>query len=252
MAKQKKLNIDVLCPSKGRFSKVMTKRLFPNLKLIVRHDEVDQYKEANPDVEVIGTPASVKSLVATRQWMLEKFGTQFMVDDDIVSLKRMYAEPSEPASIDDPELVMQIVEMNAWMAQAIGAKMWGYQSWQNPTEYVSQKPFRFTTFLNNSYMGFLDGHDLAYRTDMEEAEDYYISCLNVFKNRYMFVDRRFTFSTKDNFLSDGGCNDVRTTEVMMKNTLILRRTFGEVVTTKKATNTKKHVHKGERSISFPF
>lgn len=246
------MNIHVLCVSKGRQTKVMTKRLFPNLKLVVPHNEEDSYKEANPDVEVIGTPKSVNSLVKTRQWMLENFGTQFMVDDDITDCKRMYADSNDTASIDDPELVMQIVEMNAWMAQAIGAKMWGYQAGQHPAEYISQKPFRFTSFLNNSYMGFLDGHDLTYRTDMEEAEDHYISCLNVYKNRYMFVDRRFTFSTKDNFLSDGGCADVRNTEVMMKNTLILRRTFGEVVTSKKVTPHKKHVHKGERSISFPF
>lgn len=97
------MNIHVLCVSKGRQTKVMTKRLFPNLKLVVPHNEEDSYREANPDVEVIGTPKSVNSLVKTRQWMLENFGTQFMVDDDITDCKRMYADSNDTASIDDPE-----------------------------------------------------------------------------------------------------------------------------------------------------
>ena len=246
------MDIKILCPSRLRAKEVLTTKWIPNLTLIVREEEVEEYKLHNPDQEVIGTPAYVDNIAKTRQWMLDNYDNIFMVDDDVSAVMRTYVEKGEEAKIFDTVLIEEMIREHAYIAKEMGAYCWGYQSIRNPNEFNSHKVIRHTGYLNNSHIGFLKGHNLTYAEDYGEAEDYYISLMNYYKNRYALIDMRFTFHTKDNFLADGGVNDTRTVDMMEQNTLRLRREFGERVVIKKPTNNKKKVHRGERSIIFPF
>ena len=64
--------VHIVCPSKGRAAKVLTKKLVKNLILVVPHNEVSDYEKHNPECQVIGTPEHVKGITPTRQWILEK------------------------------------------------------------------------------------------------------------------------------------------------------------------------------------
>jgi len=66
------------------------------------------------------------------------------------------------------------------------------------------------------------------------------------------MDTRYAFFTKDNFMARGGCNDYRTEESMKENTLLLRRSFGDVVRIKRAVAFRKKVNRGERTIQIPL
>lgn len=225
-----------------------------NFLLVVREDELEKYKEHNPEIETIGTPPHINNIAKTRQWILEKYVDEniFMVDDDVTAVVRTYVEKGEESKIDDPVTILEIIRENAYIAKQIGAFTWGYQSIRNPNEYNSHKPLKHTGYLNNSHIGFLKGHGLVYDLGYGEAEDYYISCLNYYKHRFSLIDRRFTFMTKDNFLASGGVNDIRTIDMMVENTIKLREVFGECIVVKKPTANKKKVHMGERSIVFPY
>lgn len=246
------MEIKIVCPSRKRADHLLTKNVIENLIVIVRQEEVEEYRRKNPDVEIIGTPEWVDNIAKTRQWMFDTFDQVFMVDDDVTGVHRTYIEKGETSKITDKQTVFEIIRECAYITKEIGAYVFGFQSIRNPNEYISHRPFRHTGYLNNSHIGFIKGHNLVYSQEFGEAEDYYISCLNYYKHRYAFIDTRFTFHTKDNFLAQGGVNDLRTTEMMVENTLKLRKLFGEVVKIKKPTNNKSKVHLGERSLVFPY
>jgi signal peptidase I len=242
----------VLCPSRSRASRVTTTKFISDLVLVVNSDQKDEYIKHNPDIRVISPPEDVKGITPTRQWMVDNFPAFFMVDDDVVAVKRNYVEPGEEAEIDDPTLVREIIEHSYYLCKLLGAKMFSYPSTRNPLEYIAHEPFKFTGYFNNSHTGFVEDHGLKYHLGFGEAEDYYISLLNAYKNRYGFFDCRFTFITKDNFVGDGGCCEYRTEKMMLDNTIRLRKMFGDAVVVKRATHVKKNIHQGERSILIPY
>lgn len=244
--------VKIFCCSRSRYKNVTTLKVVANVTLVVNHDQEHLYRDHNPDVDIIALPKGLRGITHARQWLIDNYDEFFMIDDDIYQVRRNYAEKGEYSYVKEPETVYAIIEQSHNIARLLGAKMYGFPNTRQPIAYISHVPFTFTGYFNNSYCGFLKGHGLNYNLTMGEAEDYYISLLNAHKNRYGFFDERFTFVTKDNFVGDGGVCEYRTNEMMLENTIKLRKLFGEAVKIKKATGIKSKIHLGERSVQVPF
>lgn len=248
-----KKQIKILCPSKGRADNVMTIALIPTLELVVSENEAEEYKKNYPDTIVHSVPSYIKGITATRQWMLENFEEVFMIDDDVASLRRNFAfGENDPVRMFDPEVILEIINSTAGIAKDIGAKVFSFSKIRNPLEYNSFKPIVHTGYMNASFCGFLKGHGLSYDVSMSEGEDHYMSCLTMYKHRYCLIDNRYSFITDGNFTSKGGCNTYRTRDSMMKNTLYLKKLFGDAIAYKIPTELKQNVNIGERSLKFPY
>ncbi len=63
------MKVNIVCPSHLRADSVLTKHLIPSLRIVVRESDLGEYKEHNPEIEVIGTPSEVNNIAKTRQWM---------------------------------------------------------------------------------------------------------------------------------------------------------------------------------------
>ena len=246
------MKLRILCPSKGRADRVMTTRFVPSLILVVPHGEGSAYKEHNPNQEILETPKGLRGITATKQWFLETFDEWFSIDDDIMGIRMWYEPDIDEAWVTDPQVIMDIILRVRNIAREMGAFMYGFSHKRRPVHYKSHQPFQFTGYMNSSHFGILKGHKLWYNLEMDEAEDHWLSCLNAYVHRYFLIDTRYSFITKDNFTADGGCNDYRTEESMKRNTLILRRTFGDSVVLKSAAPSKSRVQQYERSIKIPY
>lgn len=77
-------------------------------------------------------------------------------------------------------------------------------------------------------------------------------CMNLYKNRYMLIDNRYTLLTKDNFVGKGGACEYRKQEDMMRQTELLIKKFGNVIRPKRATVAREIINEGERSLNAPF
>ena len=247
--------IKILCPSKGRSNNVRTLQFIPDLSLVVPENEADEYKKNYPNTEVLGVPSSLKGITKTRQWILDRYRDIdiFMIDDDVVCLRKNYAfGKDDPTTISDVVAISEIINQTAYIAKEIGAKVFSFSKIRNPLEYNAFQPIVHTGYMNASFCGFLQGHDLSYDLNLSEGEDHYISCLTIYKHRYCLIDNRYSFVTDGNFTAIGGCNDYRTRESMKKNTMYLRELFGEAITIKQASKLKGNVNIGERSLKFPY
>lgn len=248
------MSLKIVIPSRGRAEDILTLKFFPDAALVVGAREEAEYRKHNPNSEIIVEAPHVNNIVKCRAWLLELFADQdlFMLDDDVKYIRKNY-DTGKDMGVSTPKEAMEIVTHVHDLAKQLDAKMFGFQSIRNVVEYNGFSPLSFTGYLNNSYVGFLAGHGLKFSTNMVEGEDYYISLMSKYKNRYHLRESRWTFITYANWTLSQGCSTYRTTEIMKKNTAYLQRMFGsDVVVTKKATHTKGKINEGERSLKFPF
>jgi len=244
--------VRIVTPSKGRADNVLTTRLVDHLTLVVPKNEVEAYALHNPQCKIVAEPDNVKNIVQSRQFILDTYPNVFMIDDDVKSIRKNYSYEGEEYSVTDSNEITSIIQRTADIAKGIGAKMYGFLNVRNPLHYVSHSPIKFTGYLNASYCGYLEGHNLEYDLTYKEGEDHYMSCLNVYRNRYMVIDGRYSFITDGNFEAEGGCQIDRTKTEMLKTTLKLKRTFGDVISVKQKTTGKNKLREGERTVTFPF
>lgn len=246
--------VKIVSPSLGRASKTKVQNLISHVTFVVPDRQVDEYKENLPDNEIVGCPNEIKGIVATRQWMLEKWPNIFMADDDIYQVRRQFSETQKAeTNIKDPDLAWELIQNLASITKQMGGYHFGFSNAREPVQFESGKPIVHTKYINNSFMGFLEGHGLSYDLNFDEAEDYYICCMNIYKNRFSVIDQRYVFKTYQNFTSDGGCSLYRTQESMIRNTDRLKALFGEdIVKDKIQSKLKKSINKGERTLIFPL
>jgi hypothetical protein len=244
--------VKIFCCSRSRFKDVKTLKIVPELTLVVNYDQAHKYKEYNPNTEVISLPEGLSGITHARQWLLNNFDEFFMIDDDIYELRVNYNEPNERAAINDIEMGYRVIENARDLAREFGVKMYGFPSTRRPVAYNAHQPYSFAGYFNNSYCGILKNHNLSYNLTMGEAEDYYLSLMNARINRKSFMDNRFTFVTEKNFVGTGGVCEYRTTEMMIENTIKLRKLFGNAVVIKKASSIRRRVNLGERTLRIPL
>jgi len=244
------MQLPILCPSKGRASDVLTKKYFPEMIIIVPSGEGDLYRDHNPDQEVMETPKGIRGITMTRQWCLDKWDEVFFVDDDVKSIVKNFTAKQEEAS---PGEISEVIKRDCFIAREIGAKMFGYRSIRNPVEFKGNMLFNSTGYINFSHVGILKDHGLKFDLTLSEAEDYYLTALNIYLNRYSVISHAYSFHTDNNFHKTGGCSDYRTERVMMQNTKKLIDYFGNnVVRYKNKSGGKKSIIRGERSVTFPI
>jgi hypothetical protein len=220
--------VKVIIPSMGRPETVMTKQVIANASICVPDSQVADYEKYNPECEIIGHPDSVKGLMAKRQWIYDNYPNVFMVDDDMVQVKRNFESPASPEHQEDDELspfqVYELVQVLAHTAKEMGAYLFGYGVIKNPLHFSPQKPFKLVGNIPGWTVGMLEGSKLKFPDVQLWIEDDYISLLNQYYHRYMLIDQRYTFMEKQQ--KTGGIVGDRDPEKVEAGLNYLRAKFG--------------------------
>ena len=260
----------IVVPSYNRPKDVITTRVVANCTLCVRASQVSEYKKHNPDVEIVACPDNVKGIIGTRQWIIENFPAVLMLDDDISAVVRAM-NPSKYAEIRNrnpdipdhdkltPDEAYAVIQQVADVAKQLGAYLWGFTAAQIVRDVKPQEPFSANTYINGTQMGVFAGGGMSFPVEDDDAglcEDYYLNCINAYKNRFSFVDNRFLFISKT-FSTSGGCADFRTVQKEERAYKYLRAKFGDAIRKKgDVTNIngklRNKTHPWERSLCIPF
>lgn len=248
----------VVTPTYKRAGKVQSIGVSSNLKLVVRQSEAAEYKEHYPDSEIVQLPTQIIGLTMTRQWIYDYFGDVFMIDDDVVKCRRLYPV-SRKASFCDmtPEETYELIQYTGNMALLAGCYLFGFNKNPNPLTYKPFVPIEMNKLINGCAIGMVSGSGLVFDNRFLAVEDFYISLLNYYKHRMAWIDMRFNFTQKDTFANVGGQQAYRTNETEKESTMLLRKTFGEVVSLKKdgyggGSVRSKNKNKYGRTISIPL
>lgn len=242
------IDIDIVIPSMGRAGCVLTKGAIAHGVLCVPDSQEEEYRDANPEMEIETHPDSVVGLTAKRQWIIEHHKNVFMIDDDIKAIVRMYTEDNSKLDKDEAYDIIQYIGNCAHLA---GCYLFGLSKEKQPLAYNDHKPIQLTGIINGS-VGILDGGGLYYNKQCILTEDYWMSAYNAYTNRKCWIDTRFSERAGTAFESKGGCSAYRTEEAEAKDTLYLRRLFGEAIQIKKNSAIAKSKLKYMRTLKIPF
>lgn len=247
--------LKVVCCSKGRAKNVITTKFIDKMDFFVPENEADEYKDNIPKTcTVTPVPMKIKGIVKTRQYALDKYRDidHFQIDDDVIQVWDLFDLDTTANKLKDKNRIWDILNETRFIAKELKAKIYGYCNIKRPIQFDGMSLFSSNGYINASYCGFIAGHDYNYDINMKEGEDHFMSCLSIYKDRYHFIDKRYSFITKQNFESDGGCSSYRSTEGMKETTITLKKYFGDSIGVKSDGGLRKCVNIGERSFKKKF
>lgn len=192
------MDCKVVIPSRKRAETVLTK--IDNAILCVHKSEKEKYKEHN-NAEIITHDLS--SLSEIRQFIYNKLGDVFMVDDDIVSVERLYCTENDKLTSTE---IFNLIQTTYQRAKSINAFIFGFNTSPVKKHYKQHKPFMMKGYINGSSIGMIKNQNLFFDKNTTAAESHWINLLNAYFNRFLFIDMRFHFRQKTNstFVLEGG------------------------------------------------
>jgi hypothetical protein len=215
--------IELVVPTHGRAGKITTQKNVAGAVLCVSKSQLPLYKEHYPDANYEVHPDDVIGLAAKRQWIMERFGDVFMVDDDI---RRVLDLTSVPGKLEyvRPQDVRSIVERCAEMAEDCGAFLYGFAPLCDVRTYNCFKPFRFT--------GYVPGHSFGVR------------------HRLVTVDERYGFYQDATFKATGGLGAHRTRDRERQGFEMLKKHFGPAVERKQPKAKREQKKHGDHPMNY--
>lgn len=244
------IEFKIIIPSMGRADSVVTTSAVKNAILCVPESEEKDYAEHNPGVEIFTHPDSVNGLAAKRQFILERCGNHYQIDDDVKNIQRVYTESGEETKLDADE-AYDIIQYIGNCANLAGCKVFGMGKEQNPLIYNEFKPISLTGAIMGS-MGFIEGSKLYFHPKLSLCDDYWMCALNAYLYRYLWIDNRFSEKVVPTFGNKGGCGHLRTIDAERDETLLLRQCFGEAIVLKQDTVLAKRKFEYQRTLRVPF
>lgn len=217
-------NVPIICPTHNRAGLVTAFKAFGNhMTLCVAESQVPAYEAAYPDADLLVHPDSIVGSSPKRGWLYEKFGTLFMVDDDV---GQMIDFRDNPIRRVEPDEARDVIERCADTAAQLGAKLWGVHGTGNPMLYKPGKPFKVSPgLILGCAMGLHPSDKLWFPQEPWAHEDLFISGLNAYHHRFVFQDLRYGLEPA--YKNQGGRATVMTSDWFARSKEHLADSFGE-------------------------
>lgn len=235
---------------------VLTHKLLNNYVICVPESQYEDYLQYHPAEHLVTHPDTVIGLTAKWQWMLDNLMDDealFFLDDDISHVIRTssYSDDHDKR-VKDPETVEGIIQQLVDTAKGINSVFFGINTMPHSIQFMTGfEPFRVIGYINGAAMGFLKNHNLRFNTEFWLKGDWWMTLLNLYKNRYGIVDYRYAFAQEGTFVREGGQTAYRSTDREREEIKMLRRYFGDVIKTGlKKSRSRKTDYAGIDSTSI--
>lgn len=235
----------------------LTHQAIPIDAICVPESQKAAYVAANLGTKIVTHPDSVKGIGLKRQWIYDKWGDVFMVDDDLKSFVRTYL-PKYRSRVKysrmTPEEAYDAVHVLYQMAIQFNAYLFAFAITGDVRNYSPQKPFKFNVPVNGAAMGMRAGSKLFFHPESTAANDMFVSGLNAYFHRYAFVDTRFSFIQEATFAFPGGLSGIRSQGTEVEDKGFLERMFGNAIKVRGGNRRRLGPAKsaGNRSLIIPF
>jgi len=245
------MEVKIIIPTKGRAKTIISHRYVAHAIICCPESEKEDYKKTCAESEVIAHPDSLIGLALKRQWIMDKFGDVFMVDDDIMGMTNLAKRRGEAGRVD-PVDAYWIIQNCANIAKLTGCYLYGFNKNVRPEHYSGHLPYAMTGYINECAIGILKGSKhLKFNPDIKGSGDYYICALNAYHHRKSFIDMRYCFNQDGIGNAIGGASDYRTTETEKQDFELLKMFFGNAIQLKTGGMfANKHAH--SKTLIIPF
>lgn len=187
------------------------------------------YRERISGVEILTHPDEMKGIARKRQFICDRFGDVFQVDDDVVAFIRMFNPIYKKNSKLTADEATDVIQRTYETATELGAYLFGVCPHADTRQFQPMLPFRVTGHVNGAAFGLRAGSKIRFDTRAISVGDHVITGLNAFHHRFMWRDDRFGIQVKDTFVGKGGLAGIRTSDTEQKDNELLKQMFGDAV-----------------------
>jgi hypothetical protein len=242
----------IVSPSHARAGLVKVTRLIPDIPLCVPASQEADYRKSNPENELIVHPDTIVGLSAKRQWLLDRYGDVFMLDDDVAVMNDLTRAPGESMRVTDPQVIRDLIYRLFDQAAQMGAHLLGFANFANPAAAWPHHPFELTGFVPGRAIGVRAGGKLFFPDRVLITDDLYVSALNAHFHRYCLRDCRYVFMAPGTWKNEGGMNVHRSWQRMLENNQLMIDLFGEAIVKKSGTKMAKIKHDAQLALRMPW
>jgi hypothetical protein len=242
--------IAIVIASHKRAAKITTHKKVKNSIICIPDAQLSEYREhVSPDFEIVTHPDNVIGISAKRQWIYDRFGNVFSLDDDLSFAKRIYTEPGEKDKLT-PDEIFDIIQATARTARRAGIFLFGFNTSGKPFTYQSLQPIQLSGYVNTCAFGLLEGSQIYFRPEQKMNEDYWMAGLNAFHHRKIWRDNRFYFHYGETWTGTGGLSEFRNLDTLEKDLNELQQFFGKGVICVRKVGKKNHPF--QMNFKVPF
>lgn len=211
------------------------------VEIAVRDSEIEQYKELNPDLTIVGIGDDVSNIAETRQRINELYiGQRIIVMDDDVSFHNTYVGlndiiRSEKTPLTEVELEDLIKLIGKYMDD--GYYFGGIRNLLQPRN-STWLPLVFnksTAWIVWFDLAKFDTKKYSYKTEHSGIEDVSMT-LQIFESGYNIpIITEYSMRNHMKYHDDGGCSDQRSGQIVDERTKLVHERFPEFTTLRKST-----------------
>lgn len=201
----------IAIPSKNRAGQTTTQRVLrEHGTFFVPENEVALYRNVR---HVIGVPLAVRGITATRNWILENAGDEWVVfvDDDVQSAgwTRLDERNGKQIKIADEQTWIDIFVRAFDITTQMGWKIWGLKTEGALRSVYPYRPLLMRTYVTASCMGIVNDGTYRFDESYPVKEDYEI-CLRHITEYGGILGVRYCYWQNEHWTTEGGCKDYRT------------------------------------------
>lgn len=176
------MRVKFYAPSYKRPQKSITQINYPNIKLVVRESDAEEYINNKNDI-IICPDNAQGNLCKVRNWILDNLFDEdtdciVLVDDDIKKIGRWQEQINYTFNMND---LQEFSEDAANLCNELGYRFWGLNCVTDKGAYREYTPFGFLQYIGGPFQAHLKNNILRYDESLPLKEDYDFTLQNIKK-----------------------------------------------------------------------
>ena len=220
------MKVKIFAPSYNRPEKSITQIKYPEVKLVVRESEAEEYISNGNDI-VICPDTAQGNVSRIRNWILDNlYGDAdciIIVDDDCKYVGRWSKQ--EKYKFNQEEL-LEFSESSSVLCKELGYKHWGVNCVTDKGAYMEHTPLGFLQYIGSPFSAHLKESQIRYDEDLPLKEDYDMTLQHIQKYGGSL---RFNFAHYDVKQAEqsGGCASMRNMQKEKQQFFALQNKWGK-------------------------
>ena len=222
------MKVKFYSPSYKRPEKSITQIHFPDVQLVVRESEADEYIANGNDV-VVCPDSAQGNLCRVRNWILDNLFDDadciVLLDDDCSRIGRWEEQVQIKFNMGD---ISEFAENMANITKDMGFHFWGLNCVTDKGAYREYTPFGTLQYIGGPFQAHLKTSEIRYDEDLPLKEDYDISLQHIHKYGGCL---RVNFAHYDvkQAEQEGGCATYRNLKKEKQQFFALQKKWGKDV-----------------------
>jgi len=220
------MKVKIFAPSYKRPQKSITQINYPDVILVVRKSEAEEYRKNGNEI-VVCPDSAQGNLCRVRNWILDNLYDNadciVILDDDCKSIGRW--QDQDNYKFNSNELA-EFCEASSILCNELGFKHWGLNCVTDKGAYREYTPFGFLQYIGGPFQAHLKESEIRYDENLPLKEDYdmtlqhikkYDGCLRI---NYAHYDVKQAEQT-------GGCATYRNLQKEKEQFFDLQKKWGK-------------------------